>query len=906
MKIEIFIQEEDRWLEIPSGWNLISPIRPDKINLRIPYSSEIFGYFSSAPRLLVIDRDTSLTLNFPAAGTRIYVPGESGLKDYFTNEGAYITKISAEAFEKTINGISYASPSSPGSVILKPFHSLPQSIEGLTVFVRFSDEVNNDGVVSAFQTTVNLSSSSVELRDGTIYLLPAGLKARQIAFTYYSDRLELELWDNAGARQLITISKTFDTTFYEEDNYFSFTIPYYSANSNRVYYENGGILDRRWAKWGQSDIFNLSLYLLSGSLFYIVFPKWVSVKYSGPDPDVIEIEGVSPTQYLIDVAYSRETLKPALISTYTLNKGIREIAGPSFAIPYLSVAALVPQSTADFAPMAAIKVDYKGSVPFFASKEITATLDTEKYKDNTQIYGSLAFYGNNGLISRSPKWRVDLVEPIRDIGMNFVGDKLLIAYTGKNDPANEGVIYFMDVSGIVPEAAHYDSINHSPDSAPLIHTPYSASITIIPRVDRVFRNDTKISAFYATVVNIKDVNYKIVRRIDYDGSIVSETDSPPWAPSSSDSMAIRAYPHDKDWPQNAMAGGNWFYLLGGADGDELKLYAQRDYLYLAFSANAIKHIIGEISKGLIVDATTSIIDGIPYSFVVLAVRNFFIAISFPYALSGPVSDQKVLIAYHGVDENIKNFITTEKWVIVYTENKIIVLDRDWFKGKTFIPYTDLTPADIITAPIYITEHNADVNAVFLPFAQDEIGIWDLNTRILIPYKFNSYDFFAVAPEALALRESFTQKIQRFQDLTGVTPVQHGNLVFQLHEFPHEYGGVITITDSEIVELKRGWAHRYSSIWINSLIFGNPFSDMGDEAKVIKTTPALAAEWAARAENYLGATEFIEITVLGTRFNFKRGMKFSFDGKDWIITDIVYYVGKGLTKITAKEYRYTAL
>ncbi len=113
---------------------------------------------------------------------------------------------------------------------------------------------------------------------------------------------------------------------------------------------------------------------------------------------------------------------------------------------------------------------------------------------------------------------------------------------------------------------------------------------------------------------------------------------------------------------------------------------------------------------------------------------------------------------------------------------------------------------------------------------------------------------------------------------------------------------IEVTPPDVIEVNYFARHRISSFWFRYFILGDLENYFNDESITIDTDDWYAQELATRLHNFLGTTMGIELLIKGIRTDLRRGVKFHFDGKDWLVEEARYYLAQGTTKVKAKEIR----
>ena len=113
---------------------------------------------------------------------------------------------------------------------------------------------------------------------------------------------------------------------------------------------------------------------------------------------------------------------------------------------------------------------------------------------------------------------------------------------------------------------------------------------------------------------------------------------------------------------------------------------------------------------------------------------------------------------------------------------------------------------------------------------------------------------------------------------------------------------IEVTPSDVVEVNYFARHRISSFWFRYFILGDLKNYFNDESITIDTDDWYAQELATRLNNFLKTTMGIELLIIGIRTDLRRGVKFHFDGKDWLVEEARYYLAQGNTRVKAKEIR----
>ena len=239
-------------------------------------------------------------------------------------------------------------------------------------------------------------------------------------------------------------------------------------------------------------------------------------------------------------------------------------------------------------------------------------------------------------------------------------------------------------------------------------------------------------------------------------------------------------------------------------------------------------------------------------------------------------------------------------------------------------------ADINTL---IDEHEHNLNATILPaktyefqslsndfyrflpypkflFSAKEMKVWDKTEKFWVIWESDTLtltDHY----EDIETPKSIMQKLPDIEEkakrkLYLFPP----SLIVGVPEYPTDAdtyinditGNDIVIDPDDVVEVNEFARHRIASFWFRYFILGDLENTFNDESVTIDTEDWYAKELATRLENFIGTTKGIELLIIGIRTDLRRGVKFTFRDREWLVEEVKYYLAQGNTRVKAKEIK----
>jgi len=672
-----------------------------------------------------------------------------------------------------------------------------------------------------------------------------------------------------------------------------------------LYLAAGRLPDGSVPKWGtyDPDIF-----------FYVVYPKWVKRIYfeSGKVSDIIEFTARNLMDYMKEQFYDYTLIDADRYSKYTLNNAYWRVAGgylvpkptPRIIEGYEQMDDIVKiQEMPTLTSKRQFENEFSAESKFPLSLTENSILSLKIYRELNKMTLRLVMEYPDGYIKTSPQITFTSVEKLYDIAHFQIANNFYL------------LLLLRDNDGLVAKAIKFDL------------KLLSATIDIAIESVSEFRTFDRVQRycepdFEYSQVNERNPVWDVTNYFTLqNGIIIYNEKTYDFYGDRYETCREAVFrflsfnPTDNTWSEkfiNVVQVSNEHQIdfVSGT-------YIDSESLTYLIDADGFLHKINRRGWDQIdLGEFQSYIQKKPY--LLLSYRHFLWIISGKIViqmersyLDGEIISKKLWIANSDIKYAtiIENETSENSYILLYSNDKLYKANLKTLMDE----HEDTLDAHILPAKTYEFQSLENDFYTFLPypkfiFSAKDMKVWDKTEKLWVIWNKDTLtltDHY----EDIQSPKSVIQKLKDIEDrakrklmlfppslIVGVPeyPLNTDIYVNDIISMP------IEITPSDVIEVNYFARHRISSVWFRYFVLGDLENTFNDESVTIDTDDWYVPELAERLNKFLGTIPGIELLIKGIRTDLRRGVKFHFDGKDWLVEEARYYFAQGTTRVKAKK------
>lgn len=918
---------------------LISNFSDERITVRLLYDEEIFNDLINNPRMLIVSRkklgpnyDQHFSWNIYESSFYEFNSDVYPYGPYEIMTGEKKTAINIYGY---IN-VAFSGLVGTGSYVFKPARKniYSHACNKHITIIGFSQSGKKIGKV------MNWS------------IVPSGSHPWDVILEFIDEPYRARVWTNVGQYTDIPIPNTNQIhstalqvdisaqkirlmIYYNEtvfDSGWVSSTPFYLSEGCfyylRLYPEGLGI--KRVAVLGPNtlpfDNGYFPLYLVAGRMpdgsepkwgtydpdifFYVVYPKWVRrIEFeSGKKADIIEFTARGLLDYMKEQFYDYTLVDAERFSKHTLNNAYWRVVDIHIPKPTPRIIEgyenLDPNThfTREEMPLAKAPRSFENE--YSAENEFPllvlhgeSILTAKTYRTGQQFWMKFKLYRPDGTVYESPYERWD--------GVNFIEDIRATYYLGLPGTVNVYVgilltigskkqFWVLKIENLNLRTAPLWSIIGGPTSSKqfVYEVDFGAIITKCPKFASSINYD--FSILYTKMSG--DLEWHEYRRVAFD-------------------TTSEKFKENVIASREIVLNGDCDYCCSHWDLQYFHVNYSSEYWTSTKEINLMKLTSKCTAYNIL---NVAIQSKLPKDkFYTIAASEQFVWLTAGKILlqikdeSSCSNKDNVTYKLYIVDEELKDIQIYGNYLLAFSDNKIYKADISTLISE----HENSFDTHVLPAKTYEFQSISNGFYRFLPypkfpFSTKDMKVWDKTKKFWVIWDRDTLtltDHY----EDIETPKSIMQKLPDIEEkakrkLYLFPP----SLIVGVPEYPTDAdtyinditGNDIVIDPDDVVEVNEFARHRIASFWFRYFILGDLENTFNDESVTIDTEDWYAKELATRLENFIGTTKGIELLIIGIRTDLRRGVKFTFRDREWLVEEVKYYLAQGNTRVKAKEIK----